>query len=507
MQIIIRKYNETYVRITTDDVTKDAIYNYFAFKPQNYQFNPRYKSGGWDGKIRFYQKIKNLFPIGLLFKLDAWLKARECRVEYKDFDKSNTIFTEDQINKYAEHVNFPHKLRDYQLESIQIALQERKCVIKSPTATGKSAIIYFIHRLCQEKNDIKVLIIVPTISLVDQMLGDFIDYSDVSYQDRCQLIFSGQNKKIEKPVTISTWQSLQKLPKEFFQQFGMILVDECHGGANDGKVVKKIVEYCSRAKYKIGLTGTLADGKLNEFSVNAIYGKVYQYTNTRREIKRGNLTPVKITQINLKYNINICREFHKQRIKEKQLAALADKKVGASLYHHEIQFTNELEYRKNLITKISRKQQNNILILYRRNKFGYSLLEKLKTIDNRQVFFINGATPKEDREEVRKVCEKYSDAIILANYKVFSTGVNIKNLHHIIFSESCKSKITVLQSIGRGLRLHKTKDILNIFDIVDVLKYKNVENIMMKHAVERESIYKIEGFEYKTIIANSENFE
>lgn len=308
------------------------------------------------------------------------------------------------------------------------------------------------------------------------------------------------------PVKIATWQSLQSLDKKFFMQFQMLLVDECHGGAADGRVVKKIVEYCSRAKYKIGLTGTIADGKLNEFTVNAIYGKVYQFTNTKREIDRGNLTPIKITQINLVYDMKHKREFHKERMRMKQVAQLHDKQIGSTLYQFEVEFLNELIYRKILMFKLAKKQKDNILILYKRNKFGYPMFEMLKQLD-KKVFFVNGSTPVEDREKVRKICEENDDAVVLANYKVFSTGVNIKRLHHIIFAESCKSKITILQSIGRGLRKHDSKEVVYIWDIVDDLEYKQVNNMMIKHAEERISIYNKQGFEHKVIKANIEKFK
>lgn len=507
-EVTIKKYNETFVQIKADSTILEGISNYFTFKPDNYQFHPKYKAGVWDGKLRFLNmKKKNLFPQGLLFKLYAYLKQSNLSFNFVGFDKPELVLNHNQINKYAEYINFPHKLRDYQLQYIETGLKERKCVLCSPTATGKSAIIYFLHRIFLEKyKDKKVLIIVPTISLVEQMAGDFVDYSDENYFDCCQLIYSGKSKEITKNIVISTWQSLQSFGKEFFMQFDMLLVDECHGGANDGKVVKRIVEFCSRAKYKIGLSGTIANGKLNELSVNAIYGKIYQYTNTKREIERGNLTPLQITQISLIYDNEIKREFHKERLKIKQQATLAEKSVGASLYHYEVDFLNELIYRKILIMKLAKKQKDNILILYKRNNFGEPMFELLQNLD-RKVFFVNGSTPVDDREKVRKICEENNDAVILANYKVFSTGTNIKRLHHIIFAESCKSKITILQSIGRGLRKHVSKEFIYIWDIIDVLTYKNVVNMMVKHAEERVSIYKKQEFDYKTIDTKIENFK
>jgi superfamily II DNA or RNA helicase len=503
MHIIIKKYNETFCRIEADEVVLQAINNYFSFKADKYQFHPKYKAGIWDGKIRLYNLTKNLFPQGLLFKLHAWLKNQNFDIEYVNFDKSNTIATNQQIIKYSTDVlKFPFALRDYQVESIRTALVERKCVILSPTASGKSAIIYVVTRMIQHRNqNEKTLIIVPTISLVSQLAGDFDDYSVniEPYSKECQLIYGGESKKINKNVTISTWQSLQTLPKEFFMQFTSVIVDECHCGSVDGKQIKKIVEWCSRAKYKIGLSGTIQDSKLHEFSINAIYGKIYQFTNTNREIERGNLSQIQIHQIFFHYDDSDAKLFFQERKQLERDAFLQERDTKASIYHHEIAFINEKNYKRNFICSICRKQKKNTLILFRRNsQFGFKLFDQMKKeFVDRQVFLVTGATEKEQRESVRKICEKHDNAIIISNYQLFSTGINIVNLHNIIFGESTKSKITTLQSIGRGLRKLDSKEMMQLFDIVDVIMQNDNYNIMFKHAFERLEMYEKEKFPVK----------
>jgi len=517
VNIVIKKYNETYVKIEADIVVLQAISEYFSFKAENYQFTPKYKTGQWDGKIRLYDLNKNLFPIGLLFKLHAWLSKQDITIEYVNFDKSNTIANNQQIITFSEDVlKFPFPLRDYQLEAIKTGLCERKGVLLSPTGTGKSAIIYTLVKMILHRNqDYKILIIVPTISLVDQMVGDFDDYSvklKRPCSKDCQKIFSGQDKQIKKSIVVSTWQSLQTLPKEFFMQFGAVIVDECHTGSTDGKTIKKIVEYCSRAKYKIGTSGTIQDAKLNEYSLNALYGKIYQFTQTSKEIERGNLCDLIINQIFLKYSKKESADLLKEKIKIKQFHE--GQALGASLYHCEVNFINKLNYKRNLIESICKKQTDNILVLYRRNsQFGIKLFEQLKNnLTDRQVFLVNGNTDKDIRNEVRKICEKSDNAIIVANYGVFSTGVNIKRLHHIIFGESIKSKISVLQSIGRGLRVHSSKNKVNIYDIVDSLSYGKIKNSILKHAEVRLELYEREQFKVKkwevqanTFIKESQN--
>ncbi len=499
MNIVIKKYNESYIKLDADIEILKAISTYFIFKADNYQFHPKYKTGVWDGNIRLYNLNKNLFPLGLLFKLYIWLKKRDIDIEYINFDKSNTVFTEQEIISFSEDkLKFPFPLRDYQIDGVQIAIKERKCIILSPTATGKSAIIYAALRMILNKNrNFKVLIMVPTIHLVDQIAGDFDDYSvnlGIKFSDYCQKIYGGETKQLNKQIIISTWQSLQNLDKSFFTQLDGILVDECHTGSTDGKVIKRLVEYCSKAKYKIGLSGSLHESKMNEYSLNGIYGKIYRVTNTRREIERGNLTDLRIHDINIRYSKEESQKlFQKKMIVKKSFDG---EKYGAALYHAEINFVNSLPHKRNLIENICRKQKNNILVLFRRNsQFGDKLFKQLnENLPDRKVFLVNGATDKDIRNEVRRICEKIDNAIIVANYGVFSTGVNIKNLHHIIFAESIKSKITVLQSIGRGLRKHVNKIMLFIYDIVDDLTHKGVKNSLVKHVDERDIIYKKEGF-------------
>lgn len=510
MNVVIRKYNETYVKIEADIIVLQAISDYFSFFADNYQFTPKYRAKQWDGKIRLYDMIKNLFPIGLLFKLHVWLEKQNFQIEYLNFDKTNTKASISQIENFANDIlKFPFPLRDYQLEAVKTGLTERKCVLLSPTGTGKSAIIYTLIRMIQHRNkDFKFLVMVPSVGLVDQMVGDFDDYAVKikPFSTQCQKIFSGYTKEISKKVVVSTWQSLQDLPKEFFMQFDVLLVDECHTGSTDGRVIKKLVEHCSRAKYKIGTTGTIQDAKLNEYSLNAIYGKIYQFTQTAKEIERGNLAKILINQIHLEYSEEDSKKLFKYKKQLKQ--KLENDKVGSTLYQAEIEFINKLDYKRNLITSICKKQKDNILILFRRNNFGKRVFDELKKIiADRQIFYIDGHTDKDIRNNVRKICENNSNVIIVAQIKVFGTGISIKRLHHVILAESLKSKITFFQSIGRSLRLHKSKLLATIYDIVDCLRYKEIDNIVLKHSATRKEMCELEGFPIKLYKVSVEQFK
>lgn len=511
LSIIIKKYNETWVRLDADPIILQAIADEYTFKPPHMKFHPLVKSGKWDGRVKLYNIGKNLFPYGLLFKLHEWLKRKNIIIEFMDFEKSETMYSEDEINDFAQNLKFPFALRDYQLQCIQTGLSKRKCALLSPTGTGKSAIIYMITRMIRDRfNESNVLIMVPNLSLIQQMSGDFADYSVniKDYSKECQLIFAGQNKKIEKNVVISTYQSLQHLPKEYFQQFDALLVDECHTGSSvDAKAIKKIVEYCINAKYKIGTTGTIDDGLLNEISINAMYGKIYKFTNTRREIDRGNLSDILIHQIRLKYPEEIIKKFHKDRRQLKAVLMEQGVEIKSQLYQFEIKFLNELNHKKKFIGAICQKQKDNTLILYRRTSFGKALFKQLKEdLKDRQIYMVYGATPKEQREQIRKICEANSNAIIIGSYGCMSTGVNIKRLHNIVFGESCRGLITILQSIGRGLRKHNLKEMLCLFDIGDDFEYKDVKNIVFKHFGIRREIYDREKFVVKDYVVEAEKY-
>lgn len=514
MELKVKKRNESYVSLYGDSVALQVIYDYFSFKPQNYQFTPAYRQKRWDGVYHLYDIHKNLFPLGLVFKLDTFCKMQNINITYEDFGCSGIKVDKETIENYTQNnLKMSIKLRDYQLDGVETALREQHCILLSPTGTGKSAMIYTILRMILKYNNkFKILIIVPTVGLVEQMVGDFEEYSaneNIDIAKKCQKIYEGSKKDVEKQIVISTYQSLQNVNADYFRQFSALLVDECHTGSVKGNVINRIVTNCINAVYKIGFSGTLQDTKMNIYSLNGLYGKVYQLTQTRKEIDRGNLTNIKIYQIYLHYSDSDAVEFFNKRNKAKQMLAINSEMPKTILYQKEIEYVNEKDYKRNFICAICRKQKMNTLILFKRNsQFGYKLYDKMKLeFPDRNVFLITGSTEIEDRDNVRKICENNNNAIIIASYKIFSTGVNIKNLHNIIFGESIASKITTLQSIGRTLRLHESKKQSQLFDIVDYISYDDEINMMVNHAFKRLDIYKNEKFDVVKKDVLAENYK
>jgi superfamily II DNA or RNA helicase len=328
------------------------------------------------------------------------------------------------------------------------------------------------------------LIIVPTTALVEQLFSDFSDYSTAnqwSTEDNVHRIYQGKSKTTDLPLTISTWQSLYQLPKEYFEQFDFIIGDESH--LFKAQSLTKIMSQCINAKYRIGLTGTLDGSKTHKLVLEGLFGEVNRVATTKELIDNKQLANFMIKCLVLKHDDEIC-----QLMKGKT-------------FQDEIEYIIQNEARNKFIRNLAISLEGNTLILYqfvdKHGKVLYNMTMSAKNIENRKVFFVSGDTDAETREDVRRITENESNAIIIASYGTFSTGTNIRNLHNIIFASPSKSRVRNLQSIGRGLRLGDNKDQAVLFDIADDMRYKNHMNFTLNHFVERTKIYNDEKFNYK----------
>lgn len=493
--ISVEKVNESYFYLDGDLDELQTIVDFFTITSDNYKWDKRYRAGLWDGKVRVFQLRNRLLHQGLLFRLFELIKSQDFEYDFK-FLKTNSIrgpkLNDTDIEKtLKEKYQLSFAPHDYQLKSISQAIYDKKCVILSPTASGKSFIIFgLIHYIMKlSKNVKKLLLIVPTVSLVEQMASDFADYdkSGRNFHQYVHPIYSGQSKTSNKPIHVSTWQSMQDFVKndpKFFEQFQAILVDECHSGTGDSKTTTAIISACTNAEYKIGLSGTLRDAKLNMVILEGLFGKVHKFTSTAQLMERGILAPLKIKSIVLDYST---------------LTRIGSYKLK---YPDEVNYIEKIPERMDFLTKFSTKFNTNVLFMFRKQEFGKELYERFKKANpDKQVFLVYGGTDVKDREEVRKIAEKHSNVIIVASYGVFSTGVNIKNLPNLVIAQTLKSKVTLLQTIGRSLRLHKDKLFATLYDIVDDLCHKSWKNYSYRHFMERSDIYDAEqfNFEIKTV--------
>ena len=476
--LLLKPLNEVYVKFECERSLAQELSDYFTFFVPGYQFTPQYKSRVWDGKIRLADLRTFTIYRGLLPYIEKFCKERDYKLECD----SNLYLTEDyslnEATEFIKSLNIPLEPRDYQIKSFVHAIRNRRMLLLSPTASGKSLIIYLIVRYFQEIGLKRGLLIVPNISLVAQMYKDFESYGYDSLEN-CHTIHQGRDKQAKKFLFISTWQSIYTQPKEYFEQFDFVIGDEAH--SFKAKSLTTIMTGCTNSKYRIGCTGTLDGTQTHRLVLEGLFGPVYRSTSTSELIEKKQLADFRIKCLILKYPENVCKESKKWDYQTELDYIVSNSKRN--------------EFIKNLVMSLN----GNTLILFqlveRHGKKLYDLIKE--NAKNRHVFFVFGGTDVDIRESVRAITEKESNAIIVASYGVYSVGVNIRNLHNIVFASPSKSRIRNLQSIGRGLRLGDNKEEAILFDIVDDFRTGKSTNYTLKHFLERVKIYDEEKFNYK----------
>ena len=479
MDIIeIERFDETYNRIICDPGIGYELNEYFTFEVPGAKFIPAVRNKLWDGKIRLYNVMSCLLYAGLNKYVEEFANKRNYQVIYNS-DFSADEFSLKEAFEFIETLNIPKKFerRDYQIQAFTYAVRNRRALMLSPTASGKSFIIYLITRYYNART----LIIVPTTSLVSQLASDFADYGFVS--DRyVHRIFAGQDKQTDKPVTISTWQSIYKLPKEYFQQFDVVIGDEAH--LFKAKSLTGIMSKLNNCRYRYGFTGTLDGTQTNQLVLEGLFGPVRKVTTTAELIEQKHLTKFEIKAIILKYPDEI-----------RQLLKTAD-------YQAELDFLVRNEARNRFIMNLALSLSGNTLLMFQFvEKHGKVLYEMLKDC-GKKVFYVHGGVDGEEREQIRKLLETEQEAIVIASVGTFSTGVNIPSLRNIISASPSKSKIRNLQSIGRVLRKSTGKDGATLYDIADDLTWKNRKNFTIMHFMTRVAVYNEEKFDYKIYPVN-----
>lgn len=472
--------NETYSRIKCDSGVAKELSEYFKFRVPGYYYMKAYKANMWDGYIRLFDVRNNTIYKGLTSYIPDF--CRRYQYIYSEPAPAKIEINDNKLIEWIESMKIPFPMYDHQFRAVRSSIQNKRQLILSATGSGKSLIIYTLARYFKNK---KVLVIVPTISLVHQMVGDFELYSkddsSFSVENNCHKIWAGQEKNSTGAnIYVSTWQSLYKLDRKYFEQFDVVVGDECHQFKSDS--LKSIMEKCVNAQYRFGTTGTLEESKTHRLVLEGLFGKVFVASTTDELMKKNLLSQLSIVCVQLQYPEIICKEIKKVK------------------YVDEINFLIQHKKRNSFIANLAIAQKDNTLILFqfveKHGKLIYEeILRKLEGSD-RKVFFIHGKIDSLVREEIRKITETEKDAILVASSGVFSTGINIKNLENIIFASSTKSKIKTLQSIGRSLRIGRSSHAV-LYDIVDDLCHKNHKNYAMKHFIERLRFYNNEKFKYK----------
>jgi superfamily II DNA or RNA helicase len=485
--IDIQYYNDVHIRLKCEEqhITQE-LSDYFCFEVPGAKFTPAFRHKMWDGKIRLFNYSSGLIYAGLLPYILEYCKDRnltvsinpECVKYLNDIERSD-------IESFCQTLNIHSKGKKiepypYQIDGIHHALSASRTLLLSPTGSGKSLVMYCLARYMPGRT----LIVVPSTSLVEQLYGDFADYSSEvrwTTEKNVHKIYSGKDKDSDCPITITTWQSIFTLPKSWFSQFQNVIVDECHTVKADS--LKKILEKMVRTRYRIGLTGTLDGTKTHKLVIEGLLGKVFRMAMTKDLMNSGLLSPIKIESILLKYNDSVRKE------------------SKSDTYQEEIDRIVSNDTRNDFIAQLALRTKGNTLILFtyvdRHGKVLHEKLQKLTENTNRKVFFIWGNVDAEERNQMREIVEKESDAIIVGSYGCMAVGINIKNLHNIIFASPSKSRIRILQSIGRQLRVSSSKLVAKLYDIGDDLSWKSRKNHTLLHWLERIKLYTEEKFEYR----------
>lgn len=473
----LKYVNSVHVKVIADPSIMMELSDHFTYFADNYKFHPKFRARVWDGKIRLLNTLTGLIYAGLAQRIKKFCDARDYTFSFDDELAYDNI-TEESLKAHIKSLNIPEKYqeRDYQFESIIKCLRTGKRTLLSPTSSGKSMMIYIISQWYKKR---KGLIIVPTIGLVTQMESDFRDYG---YTGKIHTSIGGllKSNDIDADVVITTWQSLNngksKMPKQWYQQFGYVFGDEAHGCKATSLI--QILSSLENCKYRFGTTGTLDGQPLNEATIEGLFGPKYRAISTRELMDQGYVAKLRIKCIVLKYGDEV------------------GKNIRGKTYDEEIKYLVSSPSRNKFISNLANSLTGNKLVFFRIVDHGKLLYDMIKSKSEHNVFYIDGGVKAEDREAIRHAIEDEHNATLVASLGTTSTGVSINKLHHMIAASPSKSKIKVLQSIGRMLRMHKEKDEAILYDIVDDMSYKSHQNFTLKHFMERCKIYDAEKFDY-----------
>jgi superfamily II DNA or RNA helicase len=478
--VVIGKANEVFLKINAEPHIQYELRDHFTFEVEGAKFMPQYRNRNWNGEIHLFDMRSKQIYVGLLDKIISFCDRHDYTYKFVDNEYYGTPFEVNEGISYQGVKDYMtsicnHRPRKYQVQGVYDALKHNRKLLISPTASGKSLMIYALVRYYVEKEQ-KILLVVPTTSLVEQMYKDFFDYG-WNAESYCHKIYAGKEKTNEYPVTITTWQSVYKLERSFFEDYNVVIGDEAH--LFKSKSLVSIMTKLHHAKYRFGFTGTLSGAQTHQWVLEGLFGPSYKVTKTDELMRQGHLAQLDIQCIVLKH---------------------PEKKFET--YQDEIEYLISHEQRNKFLCNLALDLKGNTLVLFSRvEAHGAVLYEKINTNkrDENKVFFVHGGVDTEERELVREITEKENNAIIVASYGTFSTGINIRNLHNIIFASPSKSRIRNLQSIGRVLRKGANKVKATLYDIADDCTYKTKRNYTLNHLIERIKIYNEENFNYEII--------
>lgn len=475
--VYLKYIDSVYVQVQAGPGIIMELSDHFTYFAENYRWHPKYKARIWDGKIRLLNSLTGKIYAGLAQQIKKFCESRDYSFDF-DQELCYDNVSEHELRSFIESLKIPSKFadRDYQFKSILKCIRSKRRTLLSPTSSGKSLMIYILSRWFNEKT----LVIVPTIGLVRQMESDFRDYG---YKGSIHTSIGGLSKdnNIDCDLVITTWQSLNngrtKMPKAWYSQFKTVFGDEAHGYKATSLI--QIMTSLVDCPYRFGTTGTLDNNTLNKATIEGLFGATYQAVTTKELMDQGYVSKLKIKCIVLKYSDDY------------------RKLMRGKTYQEEVDFITSYEPRIKFVKNLALSLKGNKLVFFRLKDHGKLLYDSISLDNPHNVFYIDGGVKGEEREQIRHAIEDEENATIVASLGTSSTGISINKLHHMIAAAPSKSKIKVLQSIGRMLRLHNSKDHAILYDIVDDLSWKKSKNYTLNHFLERSKIYDKEQFSYE----------
>lgn len=481
---VYKKNESTLVLVPNSHSLNESLYQYFKYKKPGFVKN---RFTRWDGMVRLMNKNNGELPVGLLPMLASLAQKRDYELILDEEIENNSVndVTSEAVDEFIESLHLPKEIDpyDYQRKAVYYGIMLNRYVAHAATSAGKSLIIYMLTRYAQLLGDKKILIMVPSIDLVEQMYNDFGSYSKFDnwdVDDNCHRISASYVKTTDLPVIISTWQSLQNMKASYFEQFDAVFADECHLCKAD--VQTKILKHCINASIRIGFSGSIQMNDQTGYhpaSIQASFGPIINIVSSKELRDSGRATDTHIDIIKFEYPED----------ERKDVSNFCD-------YFEEMNYLVEHPRRTKTIATLASSLKGNTLILSASLDHIQHLCDEISK--SKKCFMINGQVSKEDRAEIRKIIERGDDLVLVASYGTTSTGVSIKKLHNLIFAYPTKSYVRAIQSLGRMMRLHKSKNIANIYDIVDDLTRRNVDyiNYAYKHGLARISHYKDQEHDY-----------
>lgn len=453
-------------KLICDDEILTYIRNHFSVKNKGAEFaNRSFKAKLSKQKIpdRIYAiQPSGNFDFGIYDEINNFLISEQL---------TEVTLTDNFVNNMkcgfdAEMVTdtLKYALRDYQAECIGKCLESGRGTVVSATGSGKSLMqAYLLENWKLIKGSLNAIIIVPGVSLVKQLCGDFEEYN-VSFSFSP---WTGQHEKQDTEVIIVNTELLCARFHDHKELLtvDILLRDECHGNKAQNEMTKIIQKV--KTSNKFGFTGTLPKENIDRWKILGAFGPVIFEKSSKELIDEKFLTNVEVKVLKLNHNPKL--------------------RFG---YKRELEYLEQSEERNRLITTIAKKLSNNVLILVNHIEHGNLLFDALRG-STKKVFYITGEMPVEERERITDLMETTNDIVVIAISKIFSVGINVKNLHYVMFTFGGKSFVRTIQSIGRGLRLHESKDKLIIFDFYDNSKYST------DHFEERKIFYDDEQIPWK----------